>query len=322
MKIGDKVRVLRGKEEGIITRIIDSKLIEIEIEDGFQIPVLKNEVVVIAQEEGNYFNKEQDDTAPSTATKAQPTKAKGSSAAEGIFLAFRPLNDRVLAVYLLNHSSQQIPYTVFEEDKRGLRGLAVGNLAASSFHKLAEVNLQQFEQWPAYIFQFLFFSPKQETEVKQPLTKKVHFKAASFYRSKRTAPLLNAEAYTFRLDAEASTLKPDDLKESFFAKQESPAALPREKPAHTLDLHIEKLSEHPEQLSKQEMLDLQLNTFEKHLDQAIASGLDEVIYIHGVGNGTLRNALHKHLSKLPEIAYFQDAQKNQFGYGATLIRIK
>ncbi len=322
MKIGDKVRVLRGKEEGIVTRIIDSKLIEIEIEDGFQIPVLKSEVVVIAREEENYFNKEEDDTA-STATKAAPAKAKVSaSAAEGIFLAFRPLNDRILALYLLNHSNQQIPYTVFEEDKKGLRGLAVGNMAAGSFHKLAEVNLQQFEQWPAYVFQFLFFSTQQGAALKQPLTKKINFKAASFYRSKRMAPLLNAEAYTFRLDAETATINPEELKDSFFAKQENTAVTPREKPAHTLDLHIEKISDSPELLSKQEILDLQLSTFEKHLDQAIASGLDEVIYIHGVGNGTLRNALHKHLSKLPEIAYFQDAQKNQFGYGATLIRIK
>ena len=322
MNIGDKVRVLRGKEEGIITRIIDNKLIEIEIEDGFQIPVLRNEVVVVARDESNYFNKEQEESSPATAAAGKAPKSKISTAAEGIFLAFRPLNDRTLAVYLLNHSKEQIPYTVFEEDKKGIRGLAAGNMPAGSFHKLAEVNLQQFEQWPAYIFQFLFFSMQPGDTLKNPLTKKLSFKAASFYRSKRTAPLLNAEAYTFRLDKEASSLDPDQLKDSLFAKQEPSAATQREKPAHTLDLHIEKLSENPQQLTKSEMLDLQLSTFEKHLDQAIAAGLEEVIYIHGVGNGTLRDAIHKRLSKLPEIAYFQDAQKNQFGYGATLIRIK
>lgn len=317
MKIGDKVRVLRGKEEGIITRIIDSKLIEIEIEDGFQIPVLKSEVVVVASEETSFFKKEE-------ATPAvQAPKPRVSAEANGIFLAFRPLNDRILAVYLLNHSTQQVPYTVFEEDKKGMRGLAAGTMPSAGFHKLAEVNLQQFEQWPAYVFQFLFFTKGSGAELKKPLIKKLSFKASSFYRSKRTAPLLNAEAYTFRLDAEARPLNPDELKDSFFAKQESETiAKPPKRPAHTLDLHIEKLSESPEQLSRQQMLDIQLNAFEKHLDQAIATGLEEVIYIHGLGNGTLRNALHKKLSKLPEVAYFQDAQKNQFGYGATLVRIK
>ena len=59
MNVGDKVRMLRGKEEGIVTRIIDQKLIEIEIEDGFQIPVLKSEVVLVAQEEANFFKREQ-----------------------------------------------------------------------------------------------------------------------------------------------------------------------------------------------------------------------------------------------------------------------
>lgn len=322
MNIGDKVRVLRGKEEGIITRIIDSKLIEIEIEDGFQIPVLRNEVVVVARDESNYFTKEQEEATPAAGSTTRVPKPGTSSEAEGIFLAFRPLNDRTLAVYLLNHSDQQIPYTVFEEDKKGIRGLAAGNMPAGSFHKLAEVNLQQFEQWPSYIFQFLYFSLQPGNELKKPVTKKMSFKAASFHRSKRTAPLLNAEAYTFRLDAEAIRLNPDELKDSFFSTHEAPVASKQEKPAHTLDLHIEKISEHPELLTKQEILELQLNTFEKHLDQAVASGIDEVIYIHGVGNGTLRNAIHKHLSKLAEIAYFKDAQKNQFGFGATLVRIK
>ena len=51
MKIGDKIRLLHDKEEGIIRRIIDSSTVEVEIEDGFLIPVLKNEIVPIAPEE-------------------------------------------------------------------------------------------------------------------------------------------------------------------------------------------------------------------------------------------------------------------------------
>lgn len=318
MNIGDKVRVLRGKEEGIITRIIDSKLIEIEIEDGFQIPVLKSEVVVVAKEEKDYFR---DDDMPATASpKASPaTPARQSE--EGIFMAFRPLNDHVLAVYLINSTAEQVPFTVYQEQSTKLVGLASGNLAGGTFSKLAEVSLQNFEQWPAYIFQFLFFA-SQTSRLRAPVTKKVNFKAAAFHKSKRQAPLLNAEAFTFRLDGEVSTIDPEKLKETLQEKRETAQAHTTDIPPAVLDLHIDKLNSHAASMNSQEMLNIQLSAFEKHLDQAIAAGLDEVIYIHGVGNGTLRAAIHKKLSKMDTISYFQDAQKNRFGFGATQVKIK
>ncbi len=51
MHIGDKVRLLHDKEEGIIRRILDNRLVEVEIDDGFIIPVLKKELVTIASHE-------------------------------------------------------------------------------------------------------------------------------------------------------------------------------------------------------------------------------------------------------------------------------
>ena len=55
MNIGDRVRVLHGKEEGIIRKVSPGGRIEVEIEDGFVIPVLKSEVVLVAEAEKNYF---------------------------------------------------------------------------------------------------------------------------------------------------------------------------------------------------------------------------------------------------------------------------
>ena len=51
MNIGDRVRVLHGKEEGVIRKISAGGRIEVEIEDGFVIPVLNSEVVLVAEAE-------------------------------------------------------------------------------------------------------------------------------------------------------------------------------------------------------------------------------------------------------------------------------
>ena len=74
-------------------------------------------------------------------------------------------------------------------------------------------------------------------------------------------------------------------------------------------------------MSKSEMLKLQMEEFQKDLNYAIATGIDEVTFIHGIGNGVLRKEIHKSLSQIDNIKYFQDTQKSRFGYSATLVRI-
>jgi hypothetical protein len=48
MNIGDKVRLVHGREEGVIYAFLPGNVVEIEIEDGFRIPVLRNEIVTIS----------------------------------------------------------------------------------------------------------------------------------------------------------------------------------------------------------------------------------------------------------------------------------
>ncbi len=50
--------------------------------------------------------------------------------------------------------------------------------------------------------------------------------------------------------------------------------------------------------------------------------MEEIVFIHGVGSGTLKYEMQKRISKHPHIAYYKDAQKSKFGYGATYLKIK
>jgi dsDNA-specific endonuclease/ATPase MutS2 len=101
----------------------------------------------------------------------------------------------------------------------------------------------------------------------------------------------------------------------------SPPTTKVQAPAASIDLHIEAIHPKPDSLSNSEKLRIQLEVFEKNLNQAIASGMDQITFIHGIGNGVLRKEIHKRLSQLGNISYFQDTQKDQWGYGATLVKI-
>ena len=87
MNVGDRVRLLTGTEEGIVTRLLDSELVEVAIDNDFTIPVLRREVVVVAQEEGKNFNRAAVDYGPgqtpgknANASKKDNSKRPGQNA--------------------------------------------------------------------------------------------------------------------------------------------------------------------------------------------------------------------------------------------------
>lgn len=86
-----------------------------------------------------------------------------------------------------------------------------------------------------------------------------------------------------------------------------------------IDLHIEKLSDDWKHLSNYEILSLQLKTFEKYYELAIAHLQPSLIVIHGVGEGRLRDEIHDKLRLKKEVRSFVNQYHPSYGYGATEI---
>ncbi|QDH79329.1 DNA mismatch repair protein MutS [Echinicola soli] len=317
MNIGDKVRLLHGNEEGTITKISGSGRIEIEIEDGFKIPAMKNEVVVIHQTEKEYFGKEKSG-APSKAESLATVKSHQPQT--GLFISYVPLNDKDLSVHLINNTDKDYLFMASEVFGDNSRTLASGNFSAKTSQKIDEKAIPQFEKWPELFFRFIPINHKAEKTM-PAFEKKVKFKASSFFKSQQNAPVTGKKSYLFPLDHQTKSLDINQLNQELNNASAQPVEKQFKRPDKEIDLHIEKLADDHEFMSNSEMLRLQMETFEKNLNYAIASGMDEISFIHGIGNGVLRKEIHKYLSQLGNIKYFQDTQKNRFGYGATLVRI-
>ena len=392
MNVGDRVRLLTGTEEGIITRLLDSELVEVAIDNDFTIPVLRRELVPVAAEEGQAFRRAAPEpsrpatgskknkpmggqpkatpgAAPARAQPAGPSAAMPAAprpatppppAAKGLYLALVHQAPELLALHLVNNTEQEVVYTYGEERQNQYRALTAAQLKAKAASgALAHLHLKDFEQWPAVVFQLLAFKLNSNVAY-DLLTKRQSFKATTFYTSRRPAPVLGKEAYLFQLDERpAPALNPEALAKAeqaleatatpapVLGKPQAAAlqqALGGDKPAptpavlapappkpaaalvpppHELDLHIEALRpEGAEGLSNTAMLRLQLDAFEDALSRALATNMHEIIFIHGAGNGTLRKEIHRQLSRNKDIKFFEEAQKEKFGYGATLVRLK
>jgi DNA-nicking Smr family endonuclease len=323
MHIGDKVRLLQHKEEGVIVRFKGNDVVEVEIEDGFRLPVLRRELVVVSPIEDQAFKAK---SSPQTATP-QATAPQGIRAEKGIFMAFVPLNDRELSLHLINNTDWELPYSLSVTFERHCRGLSGGALKPKTMVKVTDLAVKDFDEWGAFTLSCLYYTVGY-APAKEPLVRKIRFRADSFFKTKRSAPMLNKDAYLFQMDAEDEPQKPlsaADLKEKMFEKT-TPITLVKDPlyntEATTVDLHIEKLSRDYLSMNNSQIIDLQIQTFEQAFDKAIANGASEITFIHGVGNGVLKNEIHRRLSGHPHVQYYEDAQKEKFGYGATKVRIK
>jgi len=95
---------------------------------------------------------------------------------------------------------------------------------------------------------------------------------------------------------------------------------PHAKDEMVVDLHIEKLVEDHYGLTNSEKLDIQTYHFSRKLELAIHGHFTKIVFIHGVGNGVLRQAI-RDLLKTYEGLEYSDGAYSKFGAGATEVRI-
>ncbi|NNM95058.1 MAG: hypothetical protein HKL88_06300 [Bacteroidia bacterium] len=87
-----------------------------------------------------------------------------------------------------------------------------------------------------------------------------------------------------------------------------------------VDLHFEIICPDAGYLNNAQKLNLQLNFFQTELDKALRGHLTKITFVHGVGNGVLRNAVRNILKGYEGIEFY-DASYSNYGAGATTVRI-
>jgi len=89
-----------------------------------------------------------------------------------------------------------------------------------------------------------------------------------------------------------------------------------------IDLHAEKLEEIHAGMNAHEIFEIQFKKFHTCLENAIAMNKEKIIFVHGVGKGKLKEKIHKALSMHTEVDFYEEAQKEKYGYGATSVTLK
>ncbi|GGI57782.1 Smr/MutS family protein [Winogradskyella haliclonae] len=94
----------------------------------------------------------------------------------------------------------------------------------------------------------------------------------------------------------------------------------RHRPTFVVDLHIHQLTDSIKGMTNFDMLNLQLDTARGQLEFAIRERMPKMVFIHGVGEGVLKQELHTVLRRYNKVTFY-DADYKEYGLGATEVKI-
>jgi hypothetical protein len=120
-----------------------------------------------------------------------------------------------------------------------------------------------------------------------------------------------------KINAEKNSKKNLDLKRKFKHLEKYGS-----KERVVIDLHIENLIDTHNGMSNSEILKIQMTHFKLFLNKSIDKKQRKIVVIHGVGEGILRHEIRKELDIYHPYFEYYDASYDEFGYGATEIRLE
>jgi dsDNA-specific endonuclease/ATPase MutS2 len=94
----------------------------------------------------------------------------------------------------------------------------------------------------------------------------------------------------------------------------------RNAPKMEVDLHIHQLTKSTRGMNNFDMLNLQIETAKRQLEFAIRKRIQKVVFIHGVGEGVLKEELKYLFNKYDNVTFY-DAEYKKYGLGATEVYI-
>lgn len=316
MVIGDKVRMLHSHGEGVVTRL-DGDSAMVMLSQGIEIPVQKKHLVVVASLQEAVQVEKAGNQVRLKASEAVPGML---FLTEGLYLAALPAAGSMLDLFLVNQSHYSIFVLVYRMGRPSPQFGSQVLLAPASFQALDGVfPRQESNHFTGLAFQFLKYHPSKGDAVPAGECR-LPFAKLPWEKYRQRIPVIEKEGFLLQLDGRQEPADPEKIRQAMLEKT-SPEARPLTALVkfREIDLHIEKLSSDFRDLSASGILEIQLKAFESAFDRALAEGLEKLIVIHGVGNGFLRNEVHKRLAGNPAIRHFKDARKERFGYGATEI---
>lgn len=367
MKIGDKVRFVNEIGGGIVNGFQgkNNEYVLVQDEDGFDIPMLLKDVVVIDTDDYNIakvdtigFKKKPGAPKPAEeeevdiADKPITFKPKPLERREGeklnVFLGFVPQNVKEISntrfdAYLINDSNYFISYTYACAEGNSWRVRQHGEIEPNTKFHLEEFDRSNLNEIERVAIQFVAYKEEKNYLLKPAVDVQVRIDTVKFYKLHTFQqsvffenPALVYDVVKDDKPAHQVFVQAQDLQNALLKKNDQPKQPARvekvekalgghgliKKGIIEVDLHIESLLDDTTGLGNKEMLEIQMKAFQETMDAYRKRTGTKIVFIHGKGEGVLRQNLLQELKKKYKPCVWQDASFKEYGFGATLVIIK
>ena len=268
----------------------------------------------------------------------------GEPVDKGIILSFIPKNQTELTkgeftISILNYTEYAVIINIYlKSSLREYTSSGVIQVAAFSKYDIGVGKREDLNRWMKGIFQALFVA-EHTKQVPNPIHTEINLKPSYFevVENYRTSNILKEKAFMIMLNDlfyhEKINVPKDEKNKDVLiseekAKQSEPVIPSQlidrhkiDKAKAEVDLHISALRDDYSTMKNAEILSVQKAYFLAAIENAMVNHYREVIFIHGIGNGVLREALIKLLNDQYDDLPYRNAPFNQYGYGAIVVEL-
>jgi hypothetical protein len=330
---GDKVRFLNDIGGGVVARIIGDTAY-VEDADGFEIPAKLSQIVLVQKQDGAQPQKK---SAPSNvAAKTSdanllPSRDGGEPKVSLALLQGEKPGSLSgdFRLYFVNDSPFDVLFVITNSSRTEgkFELMYKGTVAARQVELIDKVpgRLVDNKNWHV---QLLLYSQSGVFEIQQPVSEELKIRSVRLLRDGAFVKndYFSEKALLFPLVKSVVDEKLNLLQEKGIGDVKEVPAKPIKKTTNLrkgdtleIDLHIHELLDDIKGLSNGEMFKIQMDKFHRTIDENKQIKGLRIVFIHGVGNGTLKNEIIRELKTTYRSLYYQDASFKEYGYGATMV---
>lgn len=336
-QVGDEILVLQTNEEGRILEMLDNDMVIVEVR-GVKFPIYMDQI------DFPYFKrftqkpvvepKKKEKTYIDEIPVEKKTQTNTIKVEDGVWLTLLPKytldefgDDLVdyFRIYLVNHTRDPLHFYYQQEAKSATQFELKSEILPHKDIYLHDLDFSVLSDGLQFFIEFsLSDSDKKRAEFFETnlkLKPKQVFKKVEEMKD-NNEPMLNYLLFDKYPKKERvdSTMDLSSLSKAGFKVYNATKFKEHLPPVRSVvDLHIEKIVDQPNGLDSFEILNLQLREFEKWYDIAVLNRQPNLIIIHGVGKGTLKDEIHQLLKNRKEVKHFVNQFDHRFGFGATEI---
>lgn len=362
MKVGDKVRFIHETGGGVVTAFRGKDIVIVEGDDGFEIPMPINECVAVDTNEYNFQKKSltpkdepkqkpqpglvKNEVRADNGVTSQVTAYRPIERPDGerlnIMLAYLPMDEKSLSnsrfeAYIINDSNYWIYFTYSAAEGRSWNLRGSGLLEPNSKLFIEEFGREELNAMERVCVQLLPHKQDKSYALKPAFNIERRIDTVKFYKLHlfRENPFFEEGALIYDLVTDDKPVKEiftdaEEVKRVILEKKKGDEGQ-RHTVQHKLskgsdiievDLHAHNLLETTAGLNAFDILNHQLDVVRKTLDEHIKDKGRKIVFIHGKGEGVLRNAIMQELRRKYPRCLSQDASFQKYGFGATMVIIK